>query len=128
MKRKINEINTESFYNVLLYTDETHSISINREDVNHLFEGATSLAFLVAHGDNLCEILRKLNPEELDFGKATKAIFVVRYSQNYSLTALELSELQRYINENVPKTDIRWGLATTRETDENVTVVVATTH
>lgn len=128
MKRIIKEIDTELFYNVLLYTEETHSISINEDDVDGLFENATSLSFLVAHGDSLNDALQKLEPQELDFNKATKAIFVVRCSKTHQMRASDLSELSRYIIENVPKAHVRWGLATENESKENITLLAATTY
>ena len=128
MKRIIKEIDTELFYNVLLYTEETHTISINEDDVTNLFENATNLSFLVTHGDNLKDALKKIDPEELDFDKATKAIFVVRCSRTYQITVSELSELALYINANISMADVRWGLATKSDPEWNVTVVTATTH
>lgn len=77
MKRIIKEIDTETFYNVMLNGEESCSVSINEDDVTNLFENATNLSFLVTHGDNLKDALKKIDPEELDFDKATKAIFVV---------------------------------------------------
>lgn len=127
MKRIIKEINTEPFYNVLLYTEGTHTISINEDDVDSLFENASSLSFLVAYGDSLRDALKGLDTKELDFDKATKAIFVVKCSKTYQMETSELSELGRYINENLPNADIRWGLATKNESEKNVTVVAATT-
>ncbi len=128
MKRIIKEIDTELFYNVLLYTEETHSISIHEDDVDGLFENATLLSFLVAHGDSLNNALQKLEPQELDFNKATKAIFVVRCSKTHQMRASDLSELSRYIIENVPKANVRWGLATENESKENITLLAATTY
>ena len=128
MKRIIKEIDTELFYNVLLYTEETHSISINEDDVTNLFENATNLSFLVTHGDNLKDALKKIDPEELDFDKATKAIFVVRCSRTYQITVSESSELALYINANISMAAVRWGLATKSDSEWNVTVVTATTH
>lgn len=128
MKRIIKEIDTELFYNVLLYTEETPSISINEDDVDCLFENATSLSFLVAHGNSLNDALQKLEPQELDFNKATKAIFVVRCSKTRQMRASDLSELSRYIIENVPKAHVRWGLASENESKENITLLAATTY
>lgn len=128
MKRLIKEIDTTPFYNVLLHTGDTCSISIDEDDVTNLFENATSLSFLVTNGDSLKDALKRLDPKELDFDKAKKAIFLVRYSQAYPMTASDLSELGRYINESVSKADVRWGLATNKESKENVTLVVATTY
>lgn len=128
MKRIIQEIDTEPFYNGLLYTDETHNVSINEEDVDNLFENASSLSFLVAHGNTLRDALKGLDTKELDFDKATKAIFVVRRSMTYQMEAFELSELACFINANLSNADIRWGLATKTESDMNVTLVAATTH
>lgn len=127
MKRIIKEINTEPFYNVLLNTEGTPTISINEDDVDSLFENATSLSFLVVHGDSLRDALKGLDTKELDFDKATKAIFVVRCSKTYQMTTSELSELGRYINENLPEADIRWGLTSKSESEKNVTIVAATT-
>ena len=128
MKRLIKEIDTTPFYNVLLHTDDTCSISIDEDDVTNLFENATSLSFLVTNGDSLKDALKRLDPKELDFDKAKKAIFLVRYSQAYPMAASDLSDLCRYIDDSVPKADVRWGLATNKESNENVTLVVATTY
>ena len=128
MKRIIKEIDTKTFYNVMLNGEESCSVSINEDDVTNLFENATNLSFLVTHGDNLKDALKKIDPEDLDFDKATKAIFVVRCSRTYQITVSELSELSRYIIENVPKAHVRWGLASENESKENITLLAATTY
>ena len=128
MKRIIKEIDTKTFYNVMLNGEESCSVSINEDDVTNLFENATNLSFLVTHGDNLKDALKKIDPEDLDFDKATKAIFVVRSSRTYQITVSELSELALYINANISMADVRWGLATKSDSEWNVTVVTATTH
>lgn len=128
MKRIIKEIDTKTFYNVMLNGEESCSVSINEDDVTNLFENATNLSFLVTHGDKLKDALKKIDPEDLDFDKATKAIFVVRCSRTYQITVSELSELALYINANISMADVRWGLATKSDSEWNVTVVTATTH
>lgn len=128
MKRIIKEIDTETFYNVMLNGEESCSVSINEDDVTNLFENATNLSFLVTHGDNLKDALKKIDPEELDFDKATKAIFVVRCSRTYQITVSELSELALYINANISMADVRWGLASENESKENITLLAATTY
>lgn len=128
MKRIIKEIDTKTFYNVMLNGEESCSVSINEDDVTNLFENATNLSFLVTHGDKLKDALKKIDPEDLDFDKATKAIFVVRCSRTYQITVSELSELSRYIIENVPKAHVRWGLASENESKENITLLAATTY
>lgn len=128
MKQIIKGADIEPICNVLLYTEKSHPISINEDDVDNLLDDATFIAFLVANGDNLKDALKKLDPKELDYDKTTKAIFVVRYSQTYQMTASEMSELGGYVNRNLSKADVRWGFATKSESDRNVTVIVATTH
>ncbi len=127
MKRDIKRIDLDLIRNLLLRTDTDQMISIRDEDIDNLFSLASTLAIQLSGGDNLKDALQKLNPQELDFGKATKAIFVVRCNKSYRLSSSEISELIRYIDENVAQADVRWGLAMC-ETDNNVAVVAATTY
>lgn len=127
MKRDIKRIDLDLIRNLLLRTDIGQVISIRDEDIDNLFSMATTLAIQLSGGDNLKDALQNLNLQELDFEKATKAIFVVRCNQSYRLSSSEISELIRYIDENVAQADVRWGLAMC-ESDNNVTVVAATTY
>ena len=128
MKLKIQQTNLEPIRRLLTYTDSEQMIAISDEDVDYLLDSASTLSLNTSRGVNLKDALQKLDTQVLDYGKAIKAIFVVRCSQSYQLPILELSELIQYISDNLPKADVRWGFSIMDESEANVTVVAATTY
>ena len=128
MKLKIQQTNLEPIRRLLTYTDSEQMIAISDEDVDYLLDSATTLSLQTSCGVNLKDALQKLDTQVLDCGKAVKAIFVVRCSQSYQLPGSELSDLSQYINDNLPRADVRWGFSIMDESEANVTVVAATTY
>lgn len=128
MKLNIKESNLKPIRNVILCTNSEQKIAINEEDVDNLIDSSEMLSLLVSHGVTLKDALQKLDTQELDYEKATKALFVVQCSSSYQMPISELENLSQYINENVPKADVRWGFATNTESEENVTVVAVTSY
>lgn len=128
MKLNIKESNLKPIRNVILCTNSEQKIAINEEDLDNLIDSSEMLSLLVSHGVTLKDALQKLDTQELDYEKATKALFVVQCSSSYQMPISELGNLSQYINENVPKADVRWGFATNIESEENVTVVAVTSY
>lgn len=128
MKLNIQESNLEPIRKVLTYTDSEQVISISDEDVDNLFDSATTLSLHTSRGVNLKDALQNLDTQVLECEKAKKAIFVVRCSQSYQLPVSEIVNLSQYINNNLPQADVQWGFAVTAESKENVTVVAVVTY
>lgn len=128
MKLNIQQTNLEPIRRLLTYTDSEQVIAVSDEDVDNLLNSATTLSVYTSPGVNLEGALQKLNTQELDCEKATKAIFMVRCSQAYQMPVSELAALSQYVNDNLPKADIHWGFGIKYESDDNVTVVAATTY
>ncbi|MDE6772669.1 MAG: hypothetical protein K2J49_08710, partial [Muribaculaceae bacterium] len=123
MKLNIQQTDMEPIRKLLTYTDSDQVIAVSDEDVDNLFDSATNLSLHTSGGDNLKDALQKLNTQELDCGKAIKAIFVVRCLQSYQLSVSELADLSQYINDNLPQADVRWGFSVKNESEANVTVI-----
>ena len=128
MKLKIQQTNLEPIRRLLTYTDSEQVIAVSDEDVDNILDSAAILSLHTSCGVNLKAALQKLDTQVLDCGKAVKAIFVVRCSQSYQLPVSELSDLSQYINDNLPRADVRWGFSIMDESEANVTVVAATTY
>lgn len=130
MAIEIKGKNLETIRRLILNTDTLQVVAVDEEDVDHLFESATFMAFQVTHGDNLKEALKQLDPDKIDSEVATKAIFVVCCPESYKFPISDLSDLIEYLSDNLPTAEVRWGLASrTREGDNaNVTVVAVTTY
>ena len=128
MKLNIQQTNLEPIRRLLTYTDSEQVIAVSDEDVDNLLDSATTLSLHTSRGVNLKDALQKLDTQVLDCGMAIKALFVVRCSQSYQLPVSELSDLSQYINDNLPKADVRWGFSIMDESEANVTVVAATTY
>lgn len=127
MKLNINDINLDPIRKLLLFSESEHGIHISEEDVDNLFDSATKVCFLVAHGDSLKEALSNLDVKELDFAKATKAIIIVRHAESYHKPVSEMVQLSSYIAEYLSQADVRWGFASKKE-EENVVVIAATSY
>ena len=128
MKLNIQESNLEPIRRLLTYTDSEQVIAVSDEDVDNLLNSATTLSVYTSHGVNLEGALQKLNTQELDCEKATKAIFMVKCSQAYQMPVSELAALSQYVNDNLPKADIHWGFGIKHGSDDNITIVAATTY
>lgn len=131
MTFNIKEVNLSPIRQLLTYADPYQVVSVSDEDVDNLFNSATTLSFHFSHGVNLKDALHKLDPGELECDKATKALFAVRCSISYPMSVSELANLSQYIDENFIDADVRWGFAIVKmndESDTNVTVVAATTY
>lgn len=128
MKLNIKETNLNPIRNAILDTDAEQVIAIGDEDVDNLFDSATILSLDASRGDDLEDALHKLDTQELNFDKATKALFVIRCSRSYQFPVSELEKLNRYIGENVPNADVRWGFATNIGSEVNVTLLAVTSY
>lgn len=102
-------------------------VPITDEDIDNLFDSATTLSYLAAKGNNLGEALKNLDSTELELEKAEKAIIVVRCAKSYKMAMSEMAELCSYIDLNIPKANVTWGYCIS-DKDENITILAATTY
>lgn len=110
---------------ILCFSSAPQSIAVTEDAVNYLLENNNEISLITSSGQKLEEVVSDLSNEINTHSTPRKVIVLVRTSVRYSLVASDLVHLSKIITSFPAEAEVCWGMATSEEQENNVTLIIA---